>query len=86
MIFRGIAPLKILQSYFFCEYTATSIPMIPSSIPNPGIPFVEVASGVAVSSTTVLKSGVATGSLLLDSSTCPCIMKVENPGVGAEYW
>ena len=83
---RGIAPLKILQSYFFPEYTATSIPIIPSSIPNPGIPLSEVASGVGVGSATVPESVAAIGSPLLDSSTCPIITKVENPGVGAEYW
>ena len=66
---RGIAPLKIHQSYFFLEYTAISIPIIPSSIPNPGVPFVEVASGVGVDSATILESGVATGSMVPDSST-----------------
>ena len=66
---RGIAPLKILQPYFFLKYTAISIPIIPSSIPNPGVPFVEVASGVGVDSATILESGVATGSMVPDSST-----------------
>ena len=86
MRLRGIAPLKILLSYFLPEYTATSIPIIPSSIPNPGVPFVEVASGVGVGSATVSESGVATGSTAPVSPTCPSIMNVENPGVGDEYW
>jgi len=46
MRLRGIAPLKIFLFYFLPEYTAASIPIIPGSIPNPGVPFVEVASGV----------------------------------------
>ena len=86
MRLRGIAPLKILQSYFFLEYTAISIPIIPTNIPNPGIPLSEVASDVGVDSATMPGSAVATGSPLLDSSTCPSIRKVENPGVGDEYW
>lgn len=86
MILRGIAPLKILHSYFLPECTAISTPIIPSSIPNPGVPFVEVASGVGVDSATVPKSAVATGSTAPESPTCPNIMKVENPGVGDEYW
>lgn len=86
MRLRGIAPLKILPSYFLPEYTAISIPIIPSSIPNPGVPFVEVASGVAVGSATVPESGVAAGSTAPESPTCPSIINVENPGVGDEYW
>jgi len=82
---KGIAPLKILQSYFLLEYTAISIPIIPSIIPNPGIPLSEVVSGVGVGSATVPESVAAAGSPLLDSSTCPSIMKVDNPGVGDEY-
>ncbi len=69
MILRGIAPLKIHQSYFFLEYTAISTPIIPSSIPNPGVPFVVVASGVGVDSATIPESGVATGSTVPESST-----------------
>jgi len=86
MILRGIAPLKIPFSHFLFKYTAISIPIIPGSIPNPGVPFVEVASGVGVDSATVPKSAVATGSTAPVSPTCPSIMKVENPGVGDEYW
>ena len=85
MRLRGISPLKILQPYFLLEYTAISIPIIPASIPNPGIPLSEVVSGVGVGSATVPES-VAAGSPMLDHSTCPSIMKVENPGVGDEYW
>ena len=84
MRLRGIASLKILLSYFLPEYTAISIPIIPTSIPNPGVPFVEVASGVE--SLTVPESGVATGSTAPVSPTCLSIMNVENPGVGDEYW
>jgi hypothetical protein len=39
-----------------------------------------------VGSLTVPESGVATGSTALDSSTCPSIINVENPGEGDEYW
>ena len=69
MRMRGMAPLEIPLSYFFLEYTAISIPIIPSSIPNPGVPFVEVASGAGVESATVLEPGVAIGSTAPDSST-----------------
>ena len=86
MRLRGIAPLKILLSYFLPECTAISIPIIPSSIPNPGVPFVEVASGVGVGSATIPESVAAAGSTAPVSPTCPSIMKVENPGVGDEYW
>ena len=83
---EGHSPPQNTPSYFFLEYTATSVPIIPSSIPNPGVPLVVVASGVGVGSLTVPESGVATGSTALDSSTCPSIINVENPGVGDEYW
>ena len=86
MILRGIAPLKIPFSHFLFKYTAISTPIIPSSIPNPGVPFVEVASGVGVEPATVSESGVATGSTAPESPTCPSIINVENPGVGDEYW
>ncbi len=86
MILRGITPLKIPFSHFLFKYTAISIPIIPGSIPNPGVPFVEVASGVGVGSATVPASGVATGSTAPVSTTCLSIMNVENPGVGDEYW
>ena len=86
MTSRGIAPLEILQSYFFLEYTATSTPIIPSNIPNPGLTFVEVVSGVGVESDSVSESGASAGSPVPESPTCPIIMKVENPGVGDEYW
>ncbi len=84
MRLRGIAPLKIPFYYFLLEYTAISIPIIPSSTPNPDIPLSEVASCVGVESATI--PDVAAGSPLLYSSTCPSITKVENPGVGDEYW
>jgi len=60
--------------------------MIPSSIPNPGVPLVEVYSGVGVDPATIPDSGVSTGSTVPESPTCPSIMKVENPGVADEYW
>ena len=81
---------RVLYFIFFLnmKYTAISTPIIPSSIPNPGVPLVEVevASGVDVGSATVPESGVATGSTAPVSPTCPSIMNVENPGVGDEYW
>ncbi len=88
MRLRGIAPLKIPFSYFLPECTAISTPIIPGSIPNPGVPLVEfeVASGVGVDSATVPESGVATGSTAPVSPACPSIINVENPGVGDEYW
>ena len=41
---------RVLYFIFFLnmKYTAISIPIIPGSIPNPGVPFVEVASGVGL--------------------------------------